>query len=132
MFAAKSATTLERLGVTHLLSVLSGMSQSKLVERHKIIPLDDIPDVNIIQHFDEAIEFIQDAIGPGKDGVILVHCAMGISRSATMVAAYRELHSLVSIAASDSSCSHEQRQVIDFGSARVHSVACAPHFLTRL
>jgi dual specificity phosphatase 12 len=50
------------------------------------IPVDDSPSANLIQHFPAARRFIRAALDKG-DGV-LVHCQAGVSRSATLVAAY--------------------------------------------
>jgi len=48
--------------------------------------LDDSSDENIAVHFDESLEFIRRGIEAGEG--VLVHCRMGISRSATIVLAY--------------------------------------------
>jgi atypical dual specificity phosphatase len=52
----------------------------------KHIMADDSASYNIRYNFEEAFRFIDDATARG--GRVLVHCAMGISRSATIVIAY--------------------------------------------
>jgi len=77
-------------GVTHILSCMANSSTEKLVKGSSIIvhtmPMLDIEDYAISQFFPEACAFIESAIQSG--GVILVHCMVGVSRSATIVAAY--------------------------------------------
>ncbi|ORZ18792.1 protein-tyrosine phosphatase-like protein [Absidia repens] len=53
---------------------------------HKIIPITDHPETNIIRWFPESSAFITEAIE--KDERILVHCLAGVSRSPTVVAGY--------------------------------------------
>lgn len=54
---------------------------------HDRISIDDDPHlVNIKKEFQEAANFIEQQLNQG--GTVLVHCKMGISRSAAMVAAY--------------------------------------------
>lgn len=50
------------------------------------VQLSDYEQSNIGAHFDETVEFIDGALAQG--GVVLVHCAAGISRSASLVLAY--------------------------------------------
>ena len=50
------------------------------------IPLDDSPEQDISQHFLKVILFIHKAREQGQ--CVLVHCAAGVSRSATLVCAY--------------------------------------------
>ncbi|CAO3641834.1 unnamed protein product [Mucor fragilis] len=53
---------------------------------HKIIPITDNPEANIIQYFPESTAFIDQAIK--EDHNILVHCLAGVSRSPTILTAY--------------------------------------------
>ncbi len=76
-------------GITHILSVLdfdiyeAGAFQQYT---HLHIRLDDNPNENLLQHFNETNKFIDDALTAG--GGVFVHCAMGKSRSATVCCAY--------------------------------------------
>ncbi|KAJ6538145.1 protein-tyrosine phosphatase-like protein [Mycena capillaripes] len=57
-------------------------------EFHRMqIPVVDWPDTKIMAHFKEANAFIDAARVTAQAGV-LVHCQLGVSRSATIVAAY--------------------------------------------
>ena len=46
------------------------------------IRLDDVDHANLLLHMDGAVKYIQAATAAG--GTVLVHCAAGISRSATV------------------------------------------------
>jgi protein-tyrosine phosphatase len=50
------------------------------------LDMDDHPNEDISKHFQASYEFIEDASRKGKS--VLVHCMMGISRSATIVLYY--------------------------------------------
>lgn len=71
-------------GITHVLNMAVELTpHPELFNtrqiKYKHIPADDSLYYNIRFHFDEAFELIDDARNSG--GKILVHCAMGISRS---------------------------------------------------
>ncbi|CAI9108347.1 OLC1v1007922C1 [Oldenlandia corymbosa var. corymbosa] len=85
--AAKNKTALQSLDVTHILTVadsLPPLYPNDFV--YKIVDIQDTINTNISQHFDECVEFIDEAKKNG--GSVLVHCAVGKSRSATTVIAY--------------------------------------------
>jgi hypothetical protein len=52
------------------------------------IPVDDSQYSDILIELPKACQFIEEAISEG--GKVLVHCVMGISRSATIICAYCE------------------------------------------
>ncbi|KAI0046975.1 phosphatases II [Auriscalpium vulgare] len=88
LFTARSEADLERLGITHVLSVLDfhPVIPPHVVAVH--IPLADRSDANILEHLDATTTFIRDALAAAPQNRVLVHCLMGISRSATVVCAY--------------------------------------------
>jgi len=88
--AAHNKTHLQSLGVTHILTVGSGLSQPhKDIFAYKHIPVFDMPSENLHRHFRPSIEFIEEG---RKGGGVLVHCAAGISRSSTITIAYIMSH----------------------------------------
>lgn len=78
---------LQNLGVTHIVTVLSGVGEM-YPDKFKYLTI-DICDRNysdIKQYFENSNCFIDNAINNG--GKVFVHCKSGISRSATIVLAY--------------------------------------------
>uniref|UniRef100_A0A8C9FVV3 Dual specificity protein phosphatase n=1 Tax=Pavo cristatus TaxID=9049 RepID=A0A8C9FVV3_PAVCR len=89
--------SLEKAGFTHILNAAHGQRnvdtgpeyyQDMTVEYHGV-EADDLPTFKLSQFFYSASKFIDNALQDerSKEGV-LVHCAMGRSRSATLVLAY--------------------------------------------
>jgi hypothetical protein len=73
---------LKNLGIKQILSVGVELPDHKTDEfKLKHIKIDDHPDVNIMKHFENAYLFID-------QGVTLVHCYAGISRSASIIISY--------------------------------------------
>ncbi len=77
---------LKALGITHVLNVAE---QAECPHGNHFIyekiPLLDTAEENILKHIASAFKFIDEAL---KNGKILVHCISGMSRSASIVAAW--------------------------------------------
>jgi predicted protein tyrosine phosphatase len=77
---------LEKHNITYIIN-LSKISYAKYDNiKYLDIPIDDAMNSDMTPYFDQAIEFISKAFRHHAN--ILVHCAAGISRSATIVIAY--------------------------------------------
>lgn len=87
--AAYDIPNLKRLDITHVLSIEDNsldIEQYKHFEKYKFKKLADHQFSNILEVFEECLQFIDEAIKDEKN--ILVHCFAGKSRSATLVLAY--------------------------------------------
>jgi hypothetical protein len=78
---------LQQYGITHVLTCGFGLSQTHKgkITYHKINAI-DLPIYNILIHMQESFDFINS--GSNQGNIILVHCARGVSRSATIVIGY--------------------------------------------
>ena len=84
--AANNITKLKELCISKVLSIIDEPRKPKYKESdniiHKVILVNDLLSQNIIKYFGECLKFIK------GDEKILVHCAAGASRSASIVIAY--------------------------------------------
>lgn len=85
--AAKSIDLRRQFGITHVVSVCQDYPLHG--PNHLVIPVQDSEYDDILIHLPDACRFIQNTLDGG--GRVLVHCFMGISRSATVIAAYCEI-----------------------------------------
>ncbi|THH30111.1 hypothetical protein EUX98_g4080 [Antrodiella citrinella] len=88
-FFARSAEGLRDEGITHVISVMEQIPiYGSQLKGTLHVPLEDTSDANILRHLDTTTGFIKATLEESTDHKVLVHCLMGISRSATVVCAY--------------------------------------------
>jgi len=72
--------------ITHVVDAMNlGEPQHNWLIKYLHIDILDIPSSNIFKHFNNCYDFIDEGL---KNGVVLVHCMAGVSRSPTIVIAY--------------------------------------------
>ncbi|XP_043912680.1 dual specificity protein phosphatase 13-like [Protopterus annectens] len=112
--AARDKGVLLNLGITHILNAADGKFHINTGPRfyrdmqveYYGIEADDDPAFDMSIHFRRASQFIRSGLNSQK-GKVLVHCAMGISRSAALVLAYLLLHeNLTLVDAIQTVCKH--------------------------
>jgi atypical dual specificity phosphatase len=92
-YTARDENVMRALGITHVVNVSaielenSFESTTHYSPKYLDIYLHDLADENISIHFQDAHHFIKEALStPGNK--VLVHCRLGVSRSATIVISY--------------------------------------------
>ncbi|NXS16504.1 DS13B phosphatase, partial [Mystacornis crossleyi] len=94
-WAARSKTTLQSLNITHILNAADGPYSINTgakyyadlqIEYYGVEAFDD-PSFDLSIFFYDAANFIGKALN-SSGGKVFVHCAMGVSRSATLVLAF--------------------------------------------
>uniref|UniRef100_A0A8C9F531 Protein-serine/threonine phosphatase n=1 Tax=Pavo cristatus TaxID=9049 RepID=A0A8C9F531_PAVCR len=98
-WAARSITTIQSLNITHILNAADGpysintgakYYKDLQIEYFGIEAFDD-PSFDLSIFFYDAANFIGKALNT-SGGKVFVHCAMGVSRSATLVLAFLMIH----------------------------------------
>ncbi|XP_053244062.1 dual specificity protein phosphatase 13-like [Podarcis raffonei] len=98
-WAARSKAILQSLGITHILNAADGPYNINTGARYyRDLPVVyygvqafDDTSFDISVFFQDAANFIHNAL-KATGGKVFVHCAMGLSRSATLVLAYLMIH----------------------------------------
>ncbi|KAI0761117.1 protein-tyrosine phosphatase-like protein [Irpex lacteus] len=83
---AQDTESLKQKNIHSILTVMRGTVNIKETFTRLQIDLDDTDEEDILKHFVTCIAFIQAELDKGRG--VLVHCFAGISRSASIVAAY--------------------------------------------
>ncbi|NXT03459.1 DS13B phosphatase, partial [Jacana jacana] len=98
-WAARSKTTLQSLNITHILNAADGpysintgakYYKDLQIEYYGVEAFDD-PSFDLSIFFYDAANFIDKALNT-SGGKVFVHCAMGVSRSASLVLAFLMIH----------------------------------------
>ncbi|XP_063291431.1 dual specificity protein phosphatase 13A-like [Pelobates fuscus] len=100
---ANNRFELWKMGITHVLNAAHGNRFSEgnpdfygsRIYYHGV-PAYDLPDFDMSKYFYSASEFIHKALN-NTEARLLVHCVVGISRSATLVLAYLMIHHNLSL-----------------------------------
>ncbi|XP_061546380.1 dual specificity protein phosphatase family protein [Phycodurus eques] len=103
MAVAQNKKTLSRLGITHVLNAAhskqGSIGDQCFYDKACVycgIPAEDSDHFDLSQYFKPAADFIHKGLQFDK-GKVLVHCIMGVSRSATLALAYLMLRQRLSL-----------------------------------
>ncbi len=87
--SASNIEAMKEQGITHILTIMNGAYELYPNEfSYKIIHINDDPWVDITQFFEESNKFIDEALSK-PENKIMIHCHRGISRSVTLLIAYK-------------------------------------------
>jgi predicted protein tyrosine phosphatase len=87
---AEDAALLSSVGITHVLSAIPGhVALPPTLTAHAAqVPLHDAPFAELAAHLPRTTRYITRALHSSPDARVLVHCAMGTSRSVAVVCGY--------------------------------------------
>ena len=83
--AAFDSKLLKSLGIKAVITIAKELNPSYKEYEHLKIEVEDQPLAYIYPYFDQSYHFLRKNLAEGN---VLVHCKMGISRSASLVIAY--------------------------------------------
>ncbi|XP_070532115.1 dual specificity protein phosphatase 12-like isoform X2 [Ptychodera flava] len=83
---AYDVEALKAANITHILTLeYEPLEINSGDFKYNFVRVSDVPNEDILSHFPECLEFVEEGI---RKGGVLVHCFMGVSRSATIIVAY--------------------------------------------
>jgi atypical dual specificity phosphatase len=96
LYTATDAPTLERLRITHVVSVVKldldlGINTATTWPsnvKHLNLPVDDAMSSDMTYYFARTVEWMKNAMEEDENANVVVHCVCGVSRSPTIVVAY--------------------------------------------
>lgn len=89
MYTATDPLTLQRLGISHVVSVISKPWYTYPTHvQNMCLPIQDRVSANLGGYLDAAVDWIKHALEASEDARVMVHCMWGMSRSASVVIAY--------------------------------------------
>ncbi|TFK53951.1 phosphatases II [Heliocybe sulcata] len=89
LYTATCPKVHERLGITHVLSVVRKPSVRFAHDvEHMYLPIEDVCNANLIRYLDAAVEWLHASLTSDENARVMVHCVWGMSRSASIVIAY--------------------------------------------
>ncbi|EPT02983.1 phosphatases II, partial [Fomitopsis schrenkii] len=90
LFTARDGIQLKHLGITHVLSVME--EEPKVPQDMGLqtlhVPIRDEVGADLLAYLEDTTEWIKVALTENDTNKVLVHCLVGMSRSATVVCAY--------------------------------------------
>ncbi|XP_063077529.1 uncharacterized protein LOC134467619 [Engraulis encrasicolus] len=98
MSVANDRYAVWKLGITHVLNATHGKMHSQGSQEfygstieYLGVPADDSPSFNLSRYFETSADYIHQALASPR-AKVMVHCAVGVSRSASLVLAYLMIH----------------------------------------
>ena len=86
---AYNEKTLTEAGITHILTAASNIgARFKDTLTYKTLALLDSPNQNIVQHFEDATDWIEQVLREGQENKVLIHCFAGKSRASTITCSF--------------------------------------------
>jgi predicted protein tyrosine phosphatase len=112
--SANTSNKMKELGITHIIVVGSELMckfPDEYIYTH--IKINDTYDENILENLDKITENIDSIINNKPDNKILIHCAAGISRSASILIAYLMRYTEMKTYELAYNFLHEKRSIIN-------------------
>ena len=116
MHHARDRQMLVSLGITHVLncaaeSVKTGQQyyQQSGVNHYKEFAAEDCKDYDVMQHFEEMLNFVNEAKAQG--GKVFIHCEAGVNRSGSLCIAYAMVDQKMPLLASAMHCKERRGRI---------------------